>query len=401
MDHSHHGGAPATLPPASPEVDECDGYTHRVALGPSMILYWSLEIDPSDGTTEVFSAKVRYLESFGWFGVSVNDRPQMVGGDAVVGEPGIGVQQRHLTSRSERGGENEVAEMSTLLDSRLGEEDGYTTMWFSRPLRVPESANGMMGKEIFAEGDNLFQWAHSSCCSSGFGYHAHAGLMTLSFPDQGACLSSLAQQGTGGEGSADSPSAWYSCSGGSVMRNGFAPAFQGGACVLWLFQSAVADTAARYLGFLLLAFALGVVVEFVRMASSGQLPALRDRVFIRSLLYGLQLTLGYSLMLTVMLYEPVYFAAAVLGLVVGKYAASRAVADDHATRERRKSRKNAEAPGGQTKQQEEGEEKEEESGSRGQGAPATAAPSAPCCQQQRHEEQKLLQAEETMRNEMS
>jgi hypothetical protein len=108
------------------------------------------------------------------------------------------------------------------------------------------------------------------------------------------------------------------CSGsGVVMQSGFHTSFNGGTCIKFLFANAVIDTVTKYV--------LVVIAAFTFAALLPSLACLRskiDRPIVKSIVYGCQMVLGYWIMLLVMLYESVIFAAIIAGLVLSQWMIS-------------------------------------------------------------------------------
>mmetsp|Transcript_40881 Transcript_40881/g.100557 ORF Transcript_40881/g.100557 Transcript_40881/m.100557 type:complete len:169 (-) Transcript_40881:65-571(-) len=108
---------------------------------------------------------------------------------------------------------------------------------------------------------------------------------------------------------------------GMVMGNGFGVAFGDGAmCALFLFKGAALDTPAKYALAVVGTLLLAMCVELVRLVRSQlktrpRAPLVRDAV--HALLFAVQMTCAYWLMLVAMLYEAVLFTALVLGLALG------------------------------------------------------------------------------------
>lgn len=91
-------------------------------------------------------------------------------------------------------------------------------------------------------------------------------------------------------------------------------------CVIFLFQSWVLDTAGKYslafLGTLMAGMSLEKLIQQRRkyMATMG---AGRKRLLFSATFYGIQLTIGYMLMLVIMIYSGALFISTVSGLVFG------------------------------------------------------------------------------------
>lgn len=126
------------------------------------------------------------------------------------------------------------------------------------------------------------------------------------------------------------------CSGsGTVMMNGFQTSFNGGSCIIYLFEGATVDTQAKYVGAVVATLLMAIAVELLRglrgsiragdFAWSRSLAATKvwaldlvDAAFL-----GVQMVLAYWLMLLVMTYESVIFAAIIVGIVLGHLVVSR------------------------------------------------------------------------------
>lgn len=135
---------------------------------------------------------------------------------------------------------------------------------------------------------------------------------------------------------AAAPSASNFCSGsGTVMQNGFVNSFSSkGSCLLWLFQDTLLNTRGRYAGAIIGTFLLAVFAEALRYGRALALqerfpfhnihkahPALREGGL--ALAYGVQMMVGYWLMMLTMTYDPVLFSFILVGLVTGYFIFSR------------------------------------------------------------------------------
>ena len=91
-------------------------------------------------------------------------------------------------------------------------------------------------------------------------------------------------------------------------------------CVIFLFQSWVLDTGGKYalafLGTLLLGICLEKLIQ-QRRKTMASMEAGRKRLAVSATFYGVQLTIGYFLMLIIMIYAGALFIATILGLVFG------------------------------------------------------------------------------------
>lgn len=96
--------------------------------------------------------------------------------------------------------------------------------------------------------------------------------------------------------------------------------FQSTTCIIFLFQSWILDSAGKYavafLGTLLLGVSLEKIIQQRRkyMASMG---GGYQRLLFSASFYGIQLSIGYMLMLVIMIYSGAFFIATVMGLVFG------------------------------------------------------------------------------------
>jgi hypothetical protein len=114
------------------------------------------------------------------------------------------------------------------------------------------------------------------------------------------------------------------CSGpGRVMLPGFQSS-KGGNCVLYLFQGAVVDSAAKYalavVGTLLLGLALELI-RFWRTRAARYVASWTTKTLVQDaasgLIYGVQMVIAYWLMLLVMLYGSGLFLSVIVGLAIG------------------------------------------------------------------------------------
>jgi len=123
----------------------------------------------------------------------------------------------------------------------------------------------------------------------------------------------------------------------------------GDTCLIWLFDSIVLITKNKYIGAVIGSWCFGFGCEMIRFArnkvskaskardrslaemSSGN-AILRDLV--AALLFALQMVVAYCLMLIMMLYDVVIFAAVIVGLSMGHFVILRS---DRSDRIRKKS----------------------------------------------------------------
>ena len=94
----------------------------------------------------------------------------------------------------------------------------------------------------------------------------------------------------------------------------------GTTCAVYLFPNWILDTAGKLVAACLGSVAFGALMEFVirkrREVTTAVGPG-HQRLVLSALFYGLQLTMGYSLMLIIMIYSVPLFFSVILGLVLG------------------------------------------------------------------------------------
>eukprot|EP00759_Apiculatamorpha_spiralis_P004734 PhF_6_TR12881/c0_g1_i3/m.20261 len=109
---------------------------------------------------------------------------------------------------------------------------------------------------------------------------------------------------------------------GYVMENWFMPSFSKNAtCILLWFSGWTIDNEGKYAAAIIGVFVMGVLVgyfPYVHYALSLR-PARRGYRVLRTMLYGLQMTFAYLLMLATMLYETFIFMAVICGLMTGYF----------------------------------------------------------------------------------
>ena len=94
----------------------------------------------------------------------------------------------------------------------------------------------------------------------------------------------------------------------------------GTTCAIYLFPNWILDTAGKLWGACLGSMVFGALMEYVigqRRTVVPNLPEGYPRLAVSALFYGLQLTMGYSLMLVVMVYSVPLFFSVIVGLVTG------------------------------------------------------------------------------------
>lgn len=96
--------------------------------------------------------------------------------------------------------------------------------------------------------------------------------------------------------------------------------FQSTTCIIFLFQSWVLDTGGKYALAFLGTLMAGVCLEKLiqqRRKYMAMMGAGRNRLIFSAVFYGIQLTIGYMLMLVIMIYSGALFISTVMGLVLG------------------------------------------------------------------------------------
>ncbi|KAG7338660.1 Ctr copper transporter family protein [Nitzschia inconspicua] len=108
-------------------------------------------------------------------------------------------------------------------------------------------------------------------------------------------------------------------SGTTMYMDGF-HLIQSTTCVIFLFQSWVLDTGGKYTLAFLGTVMSGIFLERLiqqRRKFMGTMAAGHKRLLYSAIFYGIQLTIGYMLMLVIMIYSGALFISTVLGLVLG------------------------------------------------------------------------------------
>eukprot|EP00536_Pseudo-nitzschia_multiseries_P007988 jgi/Psemu1/66314/estExt_Genemark1.C_1940036 len=110
------------------------------------------------------------------------------------------------------------------------------------------------------------------------------------------------------------------CYGGTTMYMDGFQWIQSSTCVILLVPSWVLNTASKYaaavIGTVLLAIGLEKFIQ-QRRKTMAYMESGTKRLIVSGAFYGVQLTIGYLLMLVIMIYSGVLFLAVILGLVVG------------------------------------------------------------------------------------
>jgi len=93
-------------------------------------------------------------------------------------------------------------------------------------------------------------------------------------------------------------------------------------CVIYLFPKWVLKTPAAIVGACIGTLAFGISLEgviFARRRTLQSVPAGWRQLGVSTLIYGVQLTMGYMLMLVVMTYSGPLFLCVVVGLMMGHF----------------------------------------------------------------------------------
>ena len=134
-------------------------------------------VDPIENT---LTAELVY-NGIGWVGMAfTNEQPVMVGAEAVIGLPdepnsASNPAKYNLNQRSDAGVVRMPAEKQTLIDASITQENGKTTLKFTKLLFEDGE------HPIFSDRSNTFLFAHGS--SNTLGFHAGFGGFTL-LPNQ-------------------------------------------------------------------------------------------------------------------------------------------------------------------------------------------------------------------------
>lgn len=109
----------------------------------------------------------------------------------------------------------------------------------------------------------------------------------------------------------------YCYGGTSMYMDGFT--WQGSACVIYLFRSWVLTTPLKFAFAVVGSLCLGILLEYVLRARRRvyALSPGNRRLLMSTLFYGLQLTMGYFIMLVIMTYSGPLFISTVGGMMIG------------------------------------------------------------------------------------
>jgi len=131
----------------------------------------------------------------------------------------------------------------------------------------------------------------------------------------------------------------YCSSGTAMYMDGFN--WQGSTCVIYLFAAWTLSTPAKFALAAMGSILFGIVLEFVlwQRRSIYDLPPGKRRLVLSSLVYGVQLSLGYFIMLVIMTYSGPLFLCTVGGMMLGHAGFNAQDSLAQAWTERRRRRK--------------------------------------------------------------
>ena len=109
----------------------------------------------------------------------------------------------------------------------------------------------------------------------------------------------------------------YCYGGTSMYMNGFQ--WMGSACVIYLFPTWILSTPGKFSMACIGSILFGVVLEFIlwKRRSVYALPPGVRRLFLSAMVYGIQLSMGYFIMLVIMTYSGPLFVSTVGGMMLG------------------------------------------------------------------------------------
>ena len=133
----------------------------------------------------------------------------------------------------------------------------------------------------------------------------------------------------------------YCYGGTSMYMDGFT--WQGTACVIYLFSSWVLNTPGKFAVASFGSIFIGIALESVlwKRRSVYALPAGARRLILSTMMYGLQLSMGYFIMLVIMTYSGPLFICTVGGMMIGHVIFNAQDSFVKKREERRKSRQNS------------------------------------------------------------
>lgn len=125
----------------------------------------------------------------------------------------------------------------------------------------------------------------------------------------------------------------------STMQNGFQFATGDGHCIRFLFTGWDIDNSGKYAGAIIGVFCMGLLNGILTYARHYINNRFRDhstilqRQIYLTLVYGIQIVLGYWLMLLIMTYESGIFMSILLGLILSHFISGYTIAKNRATNE--------------------------------------------------------------------
>ena len=132
-------------------------------ITPTLIFSYSIILATSTDERSILCARLE-SDSEGFIGLAVAPSDSMIGGEAIIGLPDDGtVLKYYLGGKSSSAVELRPEEMQTLMDVSILQDNGTTTMAFTKFLQEDGEI------EILTNGDNLFLYAQAS--SNELGYH--------------------------------------------------------------------------------------------------------------------------------------------------------------------------------------------------------------------------------------
>ena len=184
---SSTSSAPTAAPTAAPVSTDCSSddasYTFKKTLASGLLLYWKI-------TGAAVTFEMRHTSSTaGYVSLGVNDRSDMVGGDAMVATS-ASVSKYDLNGMSASAVVQQTSSRQDLTGTSYTHAGGVVKAIFTRPLAAARrhgSAAATGGKSILASGMNTFIWAHGG---STLGYHTARGILRL---DLATCGSSVVE----------------------------------------------------------------------------------------------------------------------------------------------------------------------------------------------------------------
>ena len=168
----------------------CDPPTFTVRLASAMTMSWSLVTGSGQCLAEgaeipddaKLVAAVAVSSEDTWLALGWNENFDMVGTDAVLGTPNNGfVRDVHITSKGNSGVQSDTSRDIT--DTQLRSTDGFTVMFFTRPLNTGDDAEdaNLLPAAQAGEASRVI-WAHGGAGAASLGNHnANRGNLFVNF----------------------------------------------------------------------------------------------------------------------------------------------------------------------------------------------------------------------------